>query len=374
MEPAQYLERIGFEKEVRHDVATLEGLQRAHLTTVPFENLHVFHRRGVRTDDAWSVPKVLAGRGGWCFELNGAFAALLEAIDFSVTRLAAAVLIDGAPATELDHHTIRVDFDTPYLVDVGFGDSFIRPLRLDTEEEQDGGTMPFRLRRDGDHYVLEGQSGDGWVPEFRFELIARESKDFLTRSQYLQTASELKWTQAPFATRLLDNGPDRVWLLHDRLKFRRDGEITETSVTEEAWPVLLEEWFDLEDRRTRDALPDEVVAVVDHQPPDRAPFEFPVGAAVTIADRESDWPAFVFARTAAGEGWVPARYLSAASGDAVVDTPYDTTELATNEGEWLTVVDRDDESGWLWCRNAAGREGWVPSRTVLPASAAESES
>ncbi len=90
---------------------------------------------------------------------------------------------------------------------------------------------------------------------------------------------------------------------------------------------------------------------------------------MTIVDRESDWPAFVLARTAAGEGWVPARYLSEDSGEAVVHTAYNTLELATVAGEQLTVVTRDDESEWLWCKNRAGLEGWVPSRSVLPTGA-----
>jgi uncharacterized protein YgiM (DUF1202 family) len=50
-----------------------------------------------------------------------------------------------------------------------------------------------------------------------------------------------------------------------------------------------------------------------------------------------------------------------------MDTAYDTTELPTRVGETLDVVARDDESGWLWCRSADGREGWVPSRTLQSA-------
>lgn len=45
--------------------------------------------------------------------------------------------------------------------------------------------------------------------------------------------------------------------------------------------------------------------------------------------------------------------------------PYDTTE-PTTAGAELTVVARDDPSGWTWLRNSAGREGWVPNRTIEP--------
>ena len=63
---------------------------------------------------------------------------------------------------------------------------------------------------------------------------------------------------------------------------------------------------------------------------------------------------------------MPARYLSAAEGTASVLTRYNTQEVAGQTGEVLTVIERDDESGWLWCRNAGGQEGWIPVRSLEP--------
>ena len=56
MDVDAYLSRIGLSGPLTPDLANLEGLQRAHLTAVPFENLDVFARRGVRTDDDWTMP------------------------------------------------------------------------------------------------------------------------------------------------------------------------------------------------------------------------------------------------------------------------------------------------------------------------------
>lgn len=109
---------------------------------------------------------------------------------------------------------------------------------------------------------------------------------------------------------------------------------------------------------------DRVVAIVAHAPPARAPLRVGVGDVVSVERRDSEWPAFGFVRTEAGEGWVPLRHLSAAAGTATVLTSYDTTELVVGEGEVLEVVARDDESGWLWCRDASGNEGWVPIRAL----------
>jgi hypothetical protein len=107
-----------------------------------------------------------------------------------------------------------------------------------------------------------------------------------------------------------------------------------------------------------------VVAREPHAIPERPPLTLASGDVVTVGRRDGDWPAFVFVTAPQGSGWVPSRHLSADAGRAVVQTPYDTTELATRSGEILEVIDRDDESGWLWCRSTDGREGWVPSRSV----------
>ena len=75
----------------------LAASQLAHLTQVPFENLHVFHRRGVRTDTDWSYPKIVEQRrGGWCFELNGCFGALLRAVGFTVDYISCQVWSESA--------------------------------------------------------------------------------------------------------------------------------------------------------------------------------------------------------------------------------------------------------------------------------------
>jgi hypothetical protein len=109
-----------------------------------------------------------------------------------------------------------------------------------------------------------------------------------------------------------------------------------------------------------------VRAVSAHEIADRAPIRMGPGDRVTIGKRDPDWPAFVFVTTPTGSGWVPSRHLSADAGEAEVLTGYDTTELPTAVGQVLEVVERDDESGWLWCRAEGVREGWVPVRTLEP--------
>lgn len=103
----------------------------------------------------------------------------------------------------------------------------------------------------------------------------------------------------------------------------------------------------------------------DHKIPDRAPLRVAAGDRVSVGEKSAEWPAFVFVTGATGEGWVPARHLSSDRGTVTVLVAYDTTELPVTAGETVEVVRRDDPSGWWWCRNESGDEGWVPVSVLI---------
>ncbi|MDH3680501.1 MAG: arylamine N-acetyltransferase [Acidimicrobiia bacterium] len=239
----RYLERIGVEVRPTVDLAGLDELHRAHLSTVPFENLDVYAGVDVSTDPSRSLAKILGGcRGGWCFELNGAFGGLLTALGFDVRYLGAAVLLSG-PTAVVSHLCLDVTLDEPYLVDVGFGDSFSRPLALNRTGPQDGGTGTFELLPSPEGTTLT-RTVDG-TPEaqYRFSRVARSMPDFEEPSQRLQNDTALNWHQRAFATRLLDGGPDRVSLIGNRLKFHGPDSAVETEVDDAEWSATLLEHF-----------------------------------------------------------------------------------------------------------------------------------
>ena len=103
-----------------------------------------------------------------------------------------------------------------------------------------------------------------------------------------------------------------------------------------------------------------------HDVPDRPPIRLAAGQPVHVGERDTTWPAFVFVTTGDGAGWVPARHIDTGSSPPVMFAPYDTTELPTSAGDVLTVIARDDPSGWTWVRGHDGREGWVPNDTIDP--------
>ena len=125
-----YLERIGYSGSATPNAQTLCKIHRAHLFTVPLENLDIGWGRDIRLDEEGFVRKIVERRrGGFCYELNGAFAVLLRALGFRVTLLSARVPSEDAKyGPEFDHLVLRVDLEEPWLADVGFGDCLFLEL------------------------------------------------------------------------------------------------------------------------------------------------------------------------------------------------------------------------------------------------------
>ena len=130
-----YLERIGVEAQ-RHEVdaATLFELQRAHIAAVAYENLDIVRGSPPPIDPVACARRIAAGRGGYCFHLNGAFAALLEWLGVEVTRHLAGVqgrLLPEPPGANGNHLGLTAEIDSArWLVDVGTGDGPVEPLPL----------------------------------------------------------------------------------------------------------------------------------------------------------------------------------------------------------------------------------------------------
>jgi len=96
--------------------------------------------------------------------------------------------------------------------------------------------------------TVSSARSDSMRPEaqFRFKRVSHVLSDFTPASTHLQTTEGLHWTKWPFATRLLDGGPDRVTLLADKLKLTRGGETEEIPVAEDEWAATLRQWFDMD--------------------------------------------------------------------------------------------------------------------------------
>jgi N-hydroxyarylamine O-acetyltransferase len=188
---SDYLSRIGIGRPATADAAALRELHRAHLMTVPFENLSIHLNEPISLAEADLLEKIVTRRrGGFCYELNGTFALLLEALGFDVARVAARVYGGGRLGPPFDHLALVVrpaDGSGPWLADVGFGNHSTYPLLLDGVHEQDdpGGRFRIVARPDDDLDILKDSE-----PQYRLERRGRTLEDFVPTCWWQQTAPE----------------------------------------------------------------------------------------------------------------------------------------------------------------------------------------
>jgi len=200
-----YLKRINYEGPLEPTPETLRALQMAHLLAVPFENLSIHAGEPiVLEEDALYSKIVEKKRGGFCYECNGLFAGLLRALGFEVAMLGAGVARrEGGFGPIFDHMTLMVTLDDRWLVDVGFGDSFLEPLLLDERGEQGS----FRIDDDGDYLVLLRRNSDnGWDPQYRFTLQAYGFTDYEEMCRFHQTSPESHFTKNVICSRVTEDG------------------------------------------------------------------------------------------------------------------------------------------------------------------------
>jgi N-hydroxyarylamine O-acetyltransferase len=191
---ARYLSRIGASRPVACDADALRDLHAAHLFAVPFENLSIHLGEPITLDEQSLIRKVVDHRrGGFCYELNGAFAHLLVSLGFEVELLAARVFFGpetlGPP---FDHLLLRVNLPEPWFVDVGFGEHSLGPLRVEPGLEQTDPRGIFEIveRTPWDIDVLK----DG-APQYRVERRPRDIDDFRAMCWYNQHSPESHFTR-----------------------------------------------------------------------------------------------------------------------------------------------------------------------------------
>ena len=245
-----YLDRIGLGDAPPVNLDGLRALQRAHLERVPFENASVLRGEPIVLDTALLVDKVAArGRGGFCFELNGAFAWLLTTLGFEVALLPGRFWSDRGLGPPNEHLALRVTLDgEPWLVDVGAGYSFREPRHLAVGREQEDPSGRFRLvpGRDAPASLdVEWLHRDGtWRPHYRFEERAVSLDAFVEVCEFLASSPESPFTRGWMCARAL---PDGGWATLDGphlVVTGGDGRIDET-LRGDALDDALLRWFDV---------------------------------------------------------------------------------------------------------------------------------
>jgi N-hydroxyarylamine O-acetyltransferase len=237
-----YLARIGYTGPRDVNAETLRGVHRAHLYSIPFENLDVVLKRPIKLDPASLQEKMVANRrGGYCFESNALFMYGLQALGFTVTPLAARVLWERKDPTlpPRSHMLMMVDLDEGlFLADVAFGGQTPpQPLTLAVGMEQQTTHEPYRLRRTADGELeLEALMAGQWGVLYRFTLHPQQPVDFEDANRYTATHPD-----SFFANNLIAAIPGegvRYTLFNKEFRTRRPDGAVETQVLGEAKALM----------------------------------------------------------------------------------------------------------------------------------------
>lgn len=213
-----YLQRLGYDTPPAATLETLAQLQLRHVTTFAFENLSVLSQLPVSLDLARIEEKVLfEGRGGYCYELNQMFLALLQELGFDARGITGRVVIGGPP----DAHTARTHRlslvtleGVRYITDVAFGGMVpTSPLQLDNQAPQATTHEPYRLTLSEGSYTLWAQVAQEWRGLYVFDLQSQSHFDYEIGNWYVSTHPDSPFIQqlkvaliGPGLRRTLNNG------------------------------------------------------------------------------------------------------------------------------------------------------------------------
>lgn len=187
-----YFSRIGYDGPRTPTLDTLKAIHYAQAVSIPFENLDVLAKRPIHLDPASLQKKLVTEkRGGYCFEVNALFAAVLKELGFDVTTLIGRVrwMAPEEADTARSHMLMRVELpEGPFLADVGFGGlTMTGPIRFETGAEQETPHEPRRLLEHEDGLELQAKIAGGWTQIYRFTLEPHRRTDYEVASWYTAT-------------------------------------------------------------------------------------------------------------------------------------------------------------------------------------------
>jgi N-hydroxyarylamine O-acetyltransferase len=246
MNAAAYLDRIGHRGSFDPTDATLRAIHRAHMLSVPFENLDIPLGRPIELSlPAFYDKIVVSRRGGFCYELNGLFGWLLGELGFPVVTLSARVFGAEGLGPEFDHMLLLVKLQERRIADVGFGDSFLEPVAMDGEEHVEG-DRTYRIFESERALTLERLSpGADWEPQYAFTGAPRQLAEFAPRCHYQQTSPASAFTKKSICSLPTEDG--RITLSNGRLIVTRGSRRDERPVSShDEYRDLLRRHFGIE--------------------------------------------------------------------------------------------------------------------------------
>ncbi|WP_028049533.1 arylamine N-acetyltransferase [Cellulomonas sp. URHD0024] len=188
-----YLDRIGLPRG-----GSLDEIHRAHLATIPFENLDVLLGAGVSVDLLDIERKLVHGRrGGYCYEHALLLGAALERLGYRVRRRLARIGDPAVTPRPRSHLTVWALVDDEWwLADTGYGSGLLSPVPLrDGAEATQGSGWTFRtvLLADGGWQLHERRSGH-WFTHYTLPPEETFLVDVVAANWVTSTAPNSRFT------------------------------------------------------------------------------------------------------------------------------------------------------------------------------------
>ena len=242
-----YLRRIGQPRPAGSTIDTLRRLHRAHRETFLFENI------SIQTGAAISLARVDLerkfideGRGGYCFEHNTLFAAVLREAGFRMSALLGRVRRGPPERWARTHMVLRVPIGGDvWLADVGFGGiGLLEPLPLGDGARDEQGGFTYRLRRDAHLWVLSMRDAASETDLYEFTEDPQTPWDIEVANHFTSTHPESIFRKTLTIQRTA--GDERTMLRGDALTRYRQGRMVEEAVPRERLRDVVRAEFGIE--------------------------------------------------------------------------------------------------------------------------------
>jgi len=205
-----YFERIRYSGSPRANLPTLRDLHLLHLQHIPYENIDVFCRQGVKLDRETLTRKILLRqRWGYCFEQNALFLIAITELGFKCHPNMARVHRNRPAPGGRTHHINLVALEgQTWVCDVGFGGSgFREPLMLQAGVEVEQLGELYRLHTNDQHgFYLQKKMGGEWQPFYTFKVEPALPIDMAMANFYTSNSPDHIFLDAILGTRLTERG------------------------------------------------------------------------------------------------------------------------------------------------------------------------
>lgn len=228
-----YLNRIGyFKKEIPLNEFSLNELHQKHVLNIPFEDIDIHTKEAILLNFQSIFDKVInRNRGGFCYELNYLFYKLLVEIGFKVKMVSTKIYDkNGILGPEFDHISLIVSLKEDWLLDVGFGDLFMSPIKIKHQHITKDWFKFYKIDtlEKGKFLLLESKDGKAFIKKYEFTTEERKIEDFKHQSQLKQNSEDSYFVKNLICT--LPNPKGRITIFNNKLIETIDGTKKETEI------------------------------------------------------------------------------------------------------------------------------------------------